>query len=353
MAVVLTSDTTRFDSGFQRAGVTVRNFRSVVDRNNMSLGGIARSTDIAKASIGVLRGNVIGLTGSLIGTGGLVFAAAAGAAALLRMGNDAAEAANKLENARVAVEERAAKVLEQQGRAIKVAANELEKSREGLEKESLGLGGMINRVKTEFNKLRAKATQDFRETFTGLPQVGQERTRFFLGDQQLTAKELEKWVASQEEAQKASAEVQEKMLQDFRRFQADMRSMSERLNDSLRSPVEVFADTINELRSLFQFGGLSPDKLTRGIEQAKKELLSAADAARRFREASAAPLIGAVDRNTVAGAAELARLRAEQRAEVKALERLEKIEQAEKQILEDGFRMLEKKEPVVFQRGNL
>lgn len=353
MAVVLTSDTTRFDAGFQRAGATIRTFRGQVDRHNSSMLGMGRSTDVARASMGVLRGNVLGLTGALIGSGGMVFALAAGAAALVKFGRDAAEAANKAENARVVLEERTAQVLSQQGRTIKVAANELEKSREELEKENIRMGGMINRVFTEFNKVGAKARRDFFDTFTNIPKSGQESTRFVLKGRNLTTDELKAWVKQQEQLQKEAAAHQEKMLHDFREFQRTMSNLSERLNDSLRTPAEIFADTVNELQSVFQHGGLSPEKLARGIAQAQKELVeaakSAAATAKSFRDLS----VPALDRNTTAGFSGAMQARMETERLVKLQEQELAIAKEAKRVQEEGFRKLLEKEPIVFQRGSL
>lgn len=116
------------------------------------------------------------------------------------------------------------------------------------------------------------------------------------------AEEVRKQIDAQNAAAKAAEEAAEKQkaaLKEQEQALERAKSRADSISKSLRTPSEIYRDTMTELRDLFQDGLLSIDMFVRGTGKAKKDL---DDALKTKKEIDKSPdRVGAVERFTQAG----------------------------------------------------
>lgn len=151
---------------------------------------------------------------------------------------------------------------------------------------------------------------------------------------------------------KEYAKAAEEASEKHRKFIASMKERAGDLVSSLRTPAEVFADTISEIQQLSEFGFLDPENATRGILRAKKELLDTLEIAKEFKRATDVR-VGAVTRDTMAGfsavqagRAELKRIADDSKASLVE-------DKKQTKLLEEANALTRTRKPIIFQRSRL
>jgi uncharacterized protein Yka (UPF0111/DUF47 family) len=163
---------------------------------------------------------------------------------------------------------------------------------------------------------------------------------------------IEKMRQDAQKAAEATEDMGESLSQaaeDMSANIAELKSRAESLTQSLRTPLEKYADTINELRSLFKGGFITDETFRRGVADAANTLLDASNHMRQtFRELRG---IGAVERNTTAGFsavhAAMRQSQNQQRWEKAQADELKK----QTQLLEDANRMAAQRQNVVLRQA--
>ena len=91
---------------------------------------------------------------------------------------------------------------------------------------------------------------------------------------------------------------QNEMAEASRRATEQMRNDADQLTKSLRTPAEIFADTISDLRVFAENGMIGMDTFARGIAKAQEDMASATNSRKDF---VAQASVGAAERYTSAG----------------------------------------------------
>lgn len=330
MAVVLTSDTTRFDAGFGKAASTVSRFRSQVDSGGLPMLNLGRATSVAKAAIGGLNGNMLGLVGNLSKVGGTVAVSGALIVGLGLLAKKAIEARDAI--AVMRGEESLSgewKKLQENATGLLATLGEIT----GLHRAAVNEAGTWERILGRVNEFLK--TDDMRKREDSF-----RRQTAFLKEQ----KRIEEERAA---ADKAASEATKHWL-------AEMRGRAEHVSKALRTPGEIFADTVSELNGLFGLGMLSVEQLQRGTAKARDDLKEAADeaakAVKKFQDNALRP-VAAAERFTQAGVSAVNEGRAQQQKMIDLQREAASRDKIRNKLLEDGFKALQAKPPASFIRG--
>jgi hypothetical protein len=220
--------------------------------------------------------------------------------------------------------------------------------------------GRWDALKLSVGGFAAMLTGPFRDAMTGslegLADMFDSVTRFFGGK---TGAEMAKLVEArkkhldllkqekevQEKAAKAAHEAHERMVQS-------MRDRGAAITEALRNPVEVFADTMNELRELAGQGFIDPDTFARGTAKARADLVAATKLAKEFKSQTNFS-VGAVERFSSAGFSAIQSGRAELIKIIEAEKEQLAEEKRQTKLLEEGNELARTRKPVVFKRSNL
>lgn len=150
---------------------------------------------------------------------------------------------------------------------------------------------------------------------------------------------------AQEKAAKAAQEAHAKLIES-------MQERGRALTESLRTPTEVFADTINELQKLVGKGFIDPTTFTRGTAKAKADLLDAMKVAKEFKRITDTR-VGATERFSQAGFSAVQAGRAELIG-ILAAEKMQ-LEEGKKhtKLLEEVADLTRRRKPVTITRNRL
>ncbi|MDA7980220.1 MAG: phage tail tape measure protein [Pirellulales bacterium] len=170
-----------------------------------------------------------------------------------------------------------------------------------------------------------------------------------------TTDEANAFARAHEDIMKAFADIAAGMRETTEQastFNATL-SRAKQITDSLRTPTELFADSLNELRDLFNLNAISAETYARGVAKAKQELLDATKAQEGF-ESVRNTRVAAVVRGTTAefsATRESARAQLEdKRIQQKQLDEQRRI----KEVLEQGFREVrQRRDMIEFNEVNL
>lgn len=336
LAVVVTSDTSQLDAGFNRAQGTVQRFASTANRAGAATQfNLAKGAQTASNAISGMRGNVLPLVSTLASSGGLVAgtgAAALGLAAFTRAAINAADAAQQ---ARKAMGWNEAGIADQYSRAGKAAKDLL-----ATVAEITGL----SRAAWSF----WLSASDAIESATAALKTDAMRERDAIIAHNVKLRAIKQKIAEEQvAADKAASEAMRKQIDA-------LRNSANSITQSLRTPGEIFADTVKELHKMFGLGLLNIETMNRALDKAKGDLQSAAkDAAKvkqGFQAASYQP-IGAVERFTSAGASAAMAGRAELMKAVQVAQQQLAEEKVQTGIMRAGFDALKNKPPIVFKEG--
>jgi predicted dinucleotide-binding enzyme len=189
--------------------------------------------------------------------------------------------------------------------------------REGnaFEQQMAGVNGNVSKLKESFTGLAVTLTGPLRRA---LNTIGESFTDVFdmaLKDRDIVSifgagksgaemrKALEAQKAGMDAAKKAAEENAKAVLKAAEAHQKWIETMKDKGADitaSLRTPVEIFADTIAELRELVGKGFIDPETFGRGMARAKADLLDATKIAKEFKSALDGR-VAAVERFSMAG----------------------------------------------------
>lgn len=161
------------------------------------------------------------------------------------------------------------------------------------------------------------------------------------------AREMTALIQRQSEAQKRASE-------EFARKLESLRSRAESLAESLRTPAQVYADAVNELRNLGSIGLLNPEQVTAGIRKAKDELLAAAKVVKSTHDIYRPT--GASERFSQSAASAVNEARAAEQAQIALAKQLLEQEKAQRKLLEEANRLAKERSemrPVNLVRGSL
>jgi hypothetical protein len=241
--------------------------------------------------------------------------------------------------------------------------------REGnaFEQQMAGVNGNVSKLKESFTGLAVTLTGPLRRA---LNTIGESFTDVFdmaLKDRDIVSifgagksgaemrKALEAQKAGMDAAKKAAEENAKAVLKAAEAHQKWIETMKDKGADitaSLRTPVEIFADTIAELRELGGKGFIDPETFGRGMDRAKADLLDATRIAKEFKSALDIR-VGAVERFSTAGFSAVSGNR-DQLMKANELNR-QKLEESKRQtkIQQEGFDALKKKQPVILKRSSL
>jgi hypothetical protein len=241
--------------------------------------------------------------------------------------------------------------------------------REGnaFEQQMTGINGNVSKLKESFTGLAVTAAGPLRRGLNSVSAafadvfdraVKDRDTTFFLGAGKTGAemrKALEAQKAGMDAAKKAADEQAKAIKAAAEAHQQWIDTMKDKGADitaSLRTPVEIFADTIAELRELGGKGFIDPETFGRGMDRAKADLLDATRIAKEFKSALDIR-VGAVERFSTAGFSAVSGNR-DQLMKANELNR-QKLEESKRQtkIQQEGFDALKKKQPVILKRSSL
>lgn len=302
LAVLVTTDTGGLSAGMARSGNIVSNAADQMQGRFSSMAERLKNVkDVAGASTGSFRD----MAGVL--RAGPWALAAAGVAAVGVAAFRSARAADELEL-----------------RAVKVA-DAWEAAHKQLTGKDVDIG--FNKMDTwsgQWDRLKEAATQFFavvaensgilaffKDITIGLAQAFEDLTEMMRTDEQrqrdATLKRLEKETAEK----KKQFEIQQKMAkeaEDAAKKLADERNRAwealertaESITKSLRTPDEIFRDTVTELKNLQDSGLLSGETFARGLQRASDELKDATDRLQGVQRATDTR-VAAAERFTMAG----------------------------------------------------
>ena len=323
--MVITGDASPLGRATQQASGYVRQFET---NTASSLTGIGNSAKAMNAVFSVASGNLGKLTAlaSLGPAAGLLIAAAA--AGKLAFSLAAASDALEVAAGGDAANTWAGQFDRVQAAALSIAQTLGRPLSEALTRETATWARILERVATAI-----------------MPeQIRQERA---LAASMERRKKLAEEIAQKEEA---AAKAASRAFQDA---QDKAKSAAERITQSLRTPAEVYADTVAELNNLLQIGLVSVETMGRGVAKARADLIDAGKIARETKSltSSSGPL-SALERGSSAAIAFIQQSREEQ-AKANELARQD-LEESKRQTkaMQDVEKAVREKKTVQLMRSN-
>lgn len=274
LAVQIVTDTSGMTAGFQRAGAQTRQFSNEVQRGTTSLGLLGRvGADAAKDIAGL--GGPGKLAFKFAGIAGPV-GLAAGSIAALAVG--LARAADANEDFRIE------------------KLREVGELTPGL-KTTAELFGELREQIGNFAELAGFSMKPLLEDVKNLARsisvlaFGEEAVAN-LEKQTAAAKGLAEQHRKAKEAQEEAAKAAEKAAEEAKRQHDEIIRRGESIAKSLRTPGEIFDDTLKELRELASAGAITGEVLQRGIGKAADEFRKTVDTAKELkRELAGVPAL--------------------------------------------------------------
>lgn len=297
LSAVVTTDTSQFQQGFDRAGFVVQRFQSRAEGSNNSLGQLAK--ELAHTQHGAEKASGSFLKMAAFGLGGGPIALAALAATL---GVKWVEAADKADESR----RRIIEDINQIRAAAEAGPAELPRA---LTQESA------------MEELRRETRANIEEAkqFWGI-NSGPESKSAIERLEELKKKTVA-WAAEQKKLRDDEAKASAERAREFDR----LRSSADSIARSLRTPVEIWRDTINEIARLNNLGLLSFENYRRGIAKANDELNNANKSASQLRTAGGGGAVPAVDRFSTAAFSAI-------QAAVREITKQEEIQKAQLEV---------------------
>lgn len=259
LAVQITTDTSGLDQGFQRARYATEDFNIHTQQLN---GGLTRLGSIAIRSSGALGsfGRFAVAGGNLAGPIGLAAVAAGSMAIGLARAADAS------------------------------ADLRIEKLREfGLAAPGVKtLADLMGQLKEQFGIFAELSGFSFKPLVEQFAQLSRSVSTLFFGE--AAVKNLErqnaeaKGLADKMKALKAEEEARYKAAEEASKKSLQIIKQGEQIAKSLRTPDEVFRDTITELKSLADVGAITFETLSRGVNKAGQDLANATKNARQLKQ---------------------------------------------------------------------
>ena len=274
LAVIFTSNTSGLAKGAQQAAGIVRGANTQIAG---SFGGIGTASTAAGVAIGSL--------------------ASAGVMALARLGKEAAKfslnAAVEFRNARI-------EILKEYDRLI--GKNDEFRQQFGLTTD--GLSANLERLKTTVGAALQPLEYGLGRVAQGaadiVEKLGNNITSGGITKAASDFEKLRKQVEAAAQAEKDAADKRKTAADNARRQIESMQSAAESLTQSLRTPGEVYADTMAELNKLTQRGLISMETFQRGAAKARRDLMQVEKASRQL-PSGRSMAAGAVERFTTAG----------------------------------------------------
>lgn len=152
-----------------------------------------------------------------------------------------------------------------------------------------------------------------------------------------------------EDEKKRLEQEADKAAKEAKKLADDMKKSAENISKSLRTPAEVFADTIRELHTLMGEGLLSWEIYARGVKKAQDT----------FQSASLGKLqaptqgIAAVERGTTAAFSAIQQAKREQDAQINQQREMLAVQKQQRKILEDILSETRNKKPVTVAKVDL
>ena len=326
LSVVITGDASPLGRATQQASGYVKQFET---NTATSLTGIGNSAKAMNAVFSVASGNLGKLTAlaSLGPAAGLLIAAAA--AGKLAYNLAAASDALEVASGAKAADTWAGQFDRVQAAALSIAQTLGRPLSEALTRETATWARILERVATAI-----------------MPeQIRQERA---------LAASMEQRKKLADDLAKKEKEAAEAASKAFRESQDRARSAAQRITAALRTPGEIFTDTVAELNRLLEMGLLNIETMNRGLAKARADLVDASKIVRETKTmVDSYRGVGAAERNTAAGFSAVQAGRAE----------LLRLTELAKQELEEGKRTtkaiadvekaIKEKKPVTFMRSSL
>ena len=274
LAVIFTSNTSGLAKGAQQAAGIVSGANAKMAG---SFGGIGTASTAAGVAIGSL--------------------ASAGVMALARLAKEAAKfslnAAVEFRNARI-------EILKEYDRLI--GKNDEFRQQFGATNE--GITANLERLKNSVGAALQPVEYGIGKVAGAAANLVEKISAKISGDGILKAAsdfdKLRKQVEAAAQAEKDAAAKRQDAADKARRQIESMQSAAESLTQSLRTPAEVYADTMAELNKLTQRGLISMEVFQRGAAKARRDLMQVEKASRALPSGRSLAA-GAVERFTTAG----------------------------------------------------
>jgi hypothetical protein len=218
------------------------------------------------------------------------------------------------------------------------------------------LSGKTNALRDAFTGLAVAVTGPLRE---GLGELAIRLSRVMdwatkaMGG--LTGAEMKKQVAAREALVKSLKDQEaaaQKAADAHKRLVESMRERGASIEESLRTPVEVFADTMNELRELAGKGFIDPTTFARGTAKARADLIEATKLAKEFKSQTNFS-VGAVERFSSAGFSAIQSGRAELLKIIEAEKTQLAEEKKQTALLDEANHLTRTRKPITITRNRL
>jgi hypothetical protein len=299
LAAVLTTDTSRFDTGMLRAGQSIRRFDTDTTKGGLTLNWLSQRLLISSGSLGRFSGLAAaiggrtGPIGMLITVFAGVAAAAVAAAAKIAAIGDAARDA-KLEALRDHFK----------------AFDDLKGTKFSIGFDAKTNQELVSDIRRSFSDLAEGLGLTLKPLLMAANDLVQQMNSRLLGPELAASlreshekaarlAEANKELRAQaklraEEEERAIAEIQ----QHWDRVVDRMRSRADQLKESLRTPAEAFRASLEELSSLRNIGFIDDETLGRGLKSAAADYF---DASKKLAEAkNTLTPVAALERGTTA-----------------------------------------------------
>lgn len=271
LAVQITTDTAGMKAGFQQAASQTKQFASGIQFSTGKFNELGKQAIAATGSLGRI-GPLAGSMGAIAGPVGVA------AAAVTAMGIGLARAADASEDFRI-------EKLREFGQIspdVKTLADNMASLREqfGIFAEGTGLSlkpvvASIRDLAREFNVLL----------------YGEEKVRQ-LEKANKYASELAGKMAEQKKREEEAARAAQEAADALKRKQDEIKRTGESITKSLRTPEEIFRDTLAELKQLADLGAISGETMSRGISKAADAFRDTTNSVKELkREAQFAPAL--------------------------------------------------------------
>jgi hypothetical protein len=369
LAAVLTAESGQFDSVMDRSRDKVAQFKSVGDGGVLksglqnSLFGAASAFKTAGDASKVFHGHLgkLGGVAAALGTsgGGLVLAAAGAAllaAKLIGAADAEAEARNRIrEDFGKAFEEANGKkaslelepTVTSSWKDTKAAISETF----AVLGENTGLfSGTVGLFKNVSQTIKAIA-----DDMKTPAQRARDQQMEWMKQQTVKLQELAKQKEEQKKVEEKAAADRKRIAEEAeremqRRMDETMRH-AERLHEALRTPDEIYKDTIAELKDLAAQSLLTSEDVARGTAKAQSDLDNATKNKERILRAQDTS-VGAAERFTMAGFSAVQQGREQARLEANQKKHIE-VAKEQSGLLKGIDARLANAKPVVFQMSNL
>jgi hypothetical protein len=314
LAVIFTADTSQLQRGAAQAGQIIGQLQ------NNTAAMASRTSGIIDGALSVATGTLIAGRARMLGRAMANFARTGLGAA-----GDFREARNQIVADYDAMMGASGKWIAQYGDDVDTFRGQAAKFRENMGQIFLPAESAMREIAKVGNMMAESLIKSFRSADFDRQQNAIE----------MMAKALEK---AAEETARLEAE-QQAASEAFQRRMDQMRSAADGFTKALRTPGEIFADTMQQLNELSYVGLISLETFQRGTAKARQDLQDSLKITKQMQQISR-PSAGAAERFTSAGMSAISMGREELRR-IEALEKQQlEIEKQQKTLLEQATRAL-------------